>query len=69
VSPAENSKPPSGGTITTDRCLTHIRDAAHSNSKVAKGKVIVCTLSALLISNESIFSLRSNCGHDLQNAL
>jgi len=30
VSPAENSKPPSGGTITTDRCLTHIRDAAHS---------------------------------------
>ena len=25
-------KPPSGGTITTDRCLTHIRDAAHSES-------------------------------------
>jgi len=25
-----NSKSPSGGTITTDRCLTHIRDAAHS---------------------------------------
>jgi len=30
VSPAENSKPPSGATITTDRCLTHIRDAEHS---------------------------------------
>jgi len=30
--PAENSKPPSGGTITTDWCLTHIRDAAHSES-------------------------------------
>jgi len=28
-----NSKPPSGGTINTDRCLTHIRDAAHSKSK------------------------------------
>jgi hypothetical protein len=27
-----NSKPPSGGTNTTDRCLTHIRDAAHSES-------------------------------------
>jgi len=27
-----NSKPPSGGTITTDRCLTHIRDAAHSEN-------------------------------------
>jgi len=33
ASPAENSKPPSGGTITTDRCLTHIRDAAHSESR------------------------------------
>ena len=32
MSPAEHSKPPSGGTITTDRCLTHIRDAAHSES-------------------------------------
>jgi len=32
VSPAENSKPPSGGTVTTDRCLTHTRDAAHSES-------------------------------------
>ena len=32
VSPAENSKPPSGGTITTDRCLTHIRDAMHTES-------------------------------------
>ena len=31
VSPAENSKPPSGGTITTDRGLTRIRDAAHSD--------------------------------------
>jgi len=27
-----NSKPPSGGTITTDRCLTHIWDVAHSES-------------------------------------
>jgi len=33
VSPAENSKPPSGGTITTDWCLTHIRDAAHSENR------------------------------------
>jgi len=32
VSPAENSKPPSGGTITADRCLANIRDAAHSES-------------------------------------
>jgi len=32
VSPAKNSKPPSGGTITNDRCLTHIRDATHSES-------------------------------------
>ena len=32
MSPAENSKPPSGGSITTDQCLTHIRDAAHSES-------------------------------------
>ena len=32
VSPTENSKPPSGGTITNDRCLTHMRDAAHSES-------------------------------------
>ena len=37
VSPAENSKPPSGGTITTDRCLTHIRDAAHSESPLPQG--------------------------------
>jgi len=29
---AENSKPPSGGTITNDRCLSHIRDGAHSES-------------------------------------
>ena len=29
-----NLKPPSGKTITTDRCLTHIRDAAHSDSNV-----------------------------------
>jgi len=36
VSPAENSKPPSGGTITTDRCLTHIRDAAHSENTMAQ---------------------------------
>ena len=34
ASPAENFKPPSCGTITTDRCLTHIRDAAHSESRV-----------------------------------
>ena len=34
VSPAENSKPPSGATITSDRCLIHIRDAAHSESYV-----------------------------------
>jgi len=34
VSPAENSKPPSGGTITNDWCLTHIRDAAHSECTV-----------------------------------
>ena len=27
-----DSEPPSGGSITTDRCLTHIRDAAHSES-------------------------------------
>jgi len=27
-----NSKFPSGGTITKDRCLIHIRDAAHSKS-------------------------------------
>jgi len=33
VSPAENSKPPSSGTITTDWCLTHIRDAAHSENR------------------------------------
>jgi len=32
VSPAENSKPPSGGTITDDRCLTQIRDAEHSET-------------------------------------
>ena len=32
VSPAKNSKPPSGGTINTDRCLTLIRDAAHSET-------------------------------------
>jgi len=32
VSPAENSKPPSGGTITNNRCIIHIRDAAHSES-------------------------------------
>jgi len=32
VSPAENSNPPSGETISTDRCLTHIRDAAHGES-------------------------------------
>ena len=35
VSPAENSKPPSGGTVTTDRCLTHIRDAAHSENSLS----------------------------------
>jgi len=29
-----NSNPPSNGTITTDRCLTHIRDAAHSENRV-----------------------------------
>jgi len=38
VSPAENSKPPSGGTITTDRCLTHLRDAAHSESSTWVGE-------------------------------
>jgi len=32
MSPAENSKSPSGGSINIDRCLTHIRDAAHSES-------------------------------------
>jgi len=32
VSPAENSKPPSGGSITNERCLTHSQDAAHSES-------------------------------------
>jgi len=43
VSPAENSKPPSGGTITTDRCLTHIRDAAHSES-AGGGKEGTCDI-------------------------
>jgi len=33
VSPAENSKPPSGWTIITERCLNHIRDAVHSESR------------------------------------
>ena len=32
-----NSKPPSSGTINTDRCLTHIRDAAHSDNTEISG--------------------------------
>ena len=36
MSPVENSKPLSGGTITTDRCLTYIWDAAHSESRTGE---------------------------------
>ena len=36
MSPAENSKPPSGGTITNDRCITHIRDAVHSEGNSSR---------------------------------
>jgi hypothetical protein len=40
-SPAENYKQPSGGTIPTDRCLAHIRDAAHSDSKLAQPRICI----------------------------
>ena len=34
-----NFKPPSGGTITTEQCLTHIRDAARSESHRGRVKI------------------------------
>ena len=51
-----NSEPPSSGTITADRCLTLIQDAAHSES----GWALKCeTTSRMLVSH--VISLRHKC--------
>ena len=41
MSPAENSKPPSGGSIN-DRCLNYIKDATRSESIYKVSSLHVC---------------------------
>jgi len=49
---------PSGGTITTDRCLTHIRDAAHSESILISLRVFFCLSEYSFVFASILLSLR-----------
>ena len=52
VSPAENSKPPSGGTNSTDRCLNHVRRRAQREHKAFQRKDGHSFCCSLLQSSE-----------------